>query len=79
MIGNTILHYQILEKLGAGSMGIVFKAEDIKLKRIVALKFLNRKLETDESDRARFLQEAQAASALNHPNICIIHDLLESA
>jgi len=79
MIGQNISHYKILEKLGEGGMGIVYKAEDTKLKRTVALKFLSQGLEAHEPERARFLQEAQAASALNHPNICTVHDLQESA
>lgn len=77
MIGQTIAQYRIIEKLGEGGMGVVFKAQDTKLNRIVALKFLPDRVTGDAVTRSRFLQEAQAAAVLNHPNICVIHDVRE--
>jgi serine/threonine protein kinase/Tol biopolymer transport system component len=77
MIGKTISHYKILDKVGEGGMGVVYKAEDMKLDRIVALKFLPHHLTANDAEKARFLQEAKAASSLNHPNVCTIYGIEE--
>ena len=76
--GNTVAHYEVLSELGRGGMGVVYKARDTKLNRTVALKFLPPHLTTDEEATARFVREAQAAAAIDHPNICSIHEISET-
>lgn len=78
MVGQTLGHYRIQEKIGEGGMGVVYRAEDTRLNRTVAIKLIHPDLVQDEDMRRRFLREAQAASALQHPNICTIHSIEES-
>jgi len=78
LVGKTILHYRVLKEIGKGGMGVVYKAEDTKLHRIVAIKALSADLIGDEKARARFMREARAASAIDHPNICTVYEVNEA-
>src|SRR6202021_1798830 len=76
MLGKKILHYQLIDKIGAGGMGEIYKAQDTRLNRLVAVKILSPGMSTDPERKRRFFQEAQAASALNHPNIITLYDIV---
>src|SRR3990170_1426608 len=78
MIGKTLSHYRLLEKVGEGGMGVVYRAEDTRLRRTVALKFLQPELTRDPEARERFLREARAAAVLDHPHICTVHEIDEA-
>ena len=77
MIGKSISHYRIIEKIGAGGMGVIYKSQDTKLERLVALKFLPLAIASDPATKERFIQEAKTASSLQHNNICAIHEIKE--
>ncbi len=79
MVGETVSHYRVIAEIGAGGMGVVYKAEDLRLGRLVALKFLPPQLVCDPDAKRRFFQEARTASAIDHVNVCTIHDIEETA